>query len=103
MGMNHIVQVRKKTKVPGPLFLPEHVNITIRDIIVISNFLLFTITGGASSQSLVKNVLFGKVYQFSILEHIGDFLLDKKIKVRHPLFLDAVCKMWKRLLQHRRR
>lgn len=71
-----------------------------------------TITGGASSQSLVKKVLLGEVYQFPILEHIGDFLLDKKIKVRHPLFLRAVCKktdemirsddtVWKRLLQHR--
>jgi len=72
-----------------------------------------TITGGgASSKSLVKKVLLGEVYQFPILEHIGDFLLDKKIKVRHPVFLRAVCKktdemirsddtVWKRLLKHR--
>lgn len=64
------------------------------------------------AHGVTKKILLGELYQFPVLENVGDFLLDKDMPVRHAVFLRAVCKKtdelvraddtpWKRLLEHR--
>lgn len=64
------------------------------------------------AHGVTKKILLGELYQFPVLENVGDFLVDKDIPVRHAVFLRAVCKKtdeiiraddttWKRLLEHR--